>query len=79
MAVHGGAPEVLREKDHEIAWKGPGRGRTSWKELREVQDESTNHKEKFLCEQDGQAGNHLHPKMLSTARSVLQRSRHVCP
>ena len=61
---------MLRGKDHEIAWKGPGRGRTSWKELREVQDEGTNHEEKFLCEQDGQAGNHLHAKMLSTASKV---------
>ena len=37
---------MLREKDHEIAWKGPGRGRTSGRELREVHDEGTNHEEK---------------------------------
>ena len=54
---------MLRVKDHETAWKEPGRGRTPSKELREVQDEGTNHEEKFLYEQDGQAGNHLHPKM----------------
>ena len=50
--------------------KGRDEGEHSWKELREVQDEGTNHEEKFLCEQDGQAGNHLHPKLLSTASKV---------
>ena len=43
---------MLRVKVREIAWKGPGRGRTSWIELREVHDEGTNHEVSKMDKQE---------------------------